>query len=160
MITPVKSCCIVIFMFTTCVVAQPLYKSVNEQGEVTFSDKPVPNTVEVQEIQVQPGPTEAQQRESAERLKRIESQANDLGTANAERAQQRKDAQQQTQQQAKENEVQPITGYNDNYNYNYPHRPLYPPVARPPVRPEHPINPGVPGRPVQLPATPIRSPGR
>ena len=158
MITPVKTCCIVISLLTTCVVAQPLYKSVNSQGEVTFSDKPLPNAVEVQEIQVQPGPTEAQQRESAESLRRIESQANDLGTANAEREQQRKDVQQQAQQQTKDNEVQPITGYNDNYNY--PNRPLYPPVVRPPVRPEHPINPGVPGRPVQLPAAPSRPLGR
>ena len=158
MITPVKTCCIVISLITTCAVAQPLYKSVNSQGEVTFSDKPVPNAVEVQEIQVQPGPTEAQQRESAESLKRIESQGNDLGVANAERAQQRKDVQQQAQQQTKDDEVQPITGYNDNYND--PHRPLYPPVVRPPVRPVHPINPGIPGRPVQLPATPIRPLGR
>ena len=159
MITPVKTCCIVISLLTTSVVAQPLYKSVNSQGEVTFSDKPLPNAVEVQEIQVQPGPTEAQQRESTESLRRIESQANDLGTANAERAQQRKDVQQQAQQQTKDNEVQPITGYNDNYN-NYPNRPLYPPVVRPPVRPEHPINPGVPGRPVQLPAATVRPLGR
>ena len=158
MITPVKTCCILISLFTTCVAAQPLYKSVNSQGEVTFSDKPLPNAVEVQEIQVQPGPTEAQRRESVESLKRIESQGNDLGVANTERAQQRKDEQQQAQQQTKDNEVQPITGYNDNYNH--PNRPLYPPVVRPPVRPEHPINPGVPGRPVQLPASPIRAPGR
>ena len=159
MITPVKTCCIVISLLTTtCVVAQPLYKSVNSQGEVTFSDKPLPNAVEVQEIQVQPGPTEAQQRESTESLRRIESQANDLGTANAARAQQRKDVQQQAQQQTKDNEVQPITGYNDNYNY--PNRPLHPPVVRPPVRPEHPINPGVPGRPVQLPAATVRPLGR
>ena len=158
MITPVKTCCIVISLFTTCVVAQPLYKSVNSQGEVTFSDKPLPNAVDVQEIQVQPGPTEAQQRESAESLRRIESQANDLGTANAERAQQRKDVQQHAQQQTKDNEVQPITGYNDGYNY--PSRELYPPGIRPPVRPENPISPGVPERPVQLPAAPIRFPGR
>ena len=149
---------VILLFFTSCVVAQPLYKSVNEQGEVTFSDSPLPNAVEVEEIEVQAGPSEAQQRESAERLKRIESQANDLGSANADRAQQRKDAQQQAQQQAKDNEVQPIKGYNDGYNY--PSRELYPPGIRPPVRPEHPINPGGPGRPVQLPAAPIRSIGR
>ena len=158
MINPVKTCCIAISMLSSCVVAQPLYKSVNEQGEVTFSDSPLPNAVDVQEIQVQPGPSATQQRDSAERLKRIESQANDLGAANADRAQQRKEAQQQAQQQANEDEVQPITGYNDGYNY--PGRPLYPPVTRPPVRPEQPINPGSPERPVQLPAVPIRSPGR
>lgn len=158
MINPVKACCILISMLSSCVVAQPLYKSVNEQGEVTFSDTPQPNAVDVQEIQLQPGPSAARQRESTERLKRIESQANDLGAANAERAQQRKEAQQQAQQQANENAVQPITGYNDGYNY--PHRPLYPPVTRPPVRPEYPVNPSGPERPVQLPAVPILSPGR
>ena len=155
---PVKTCCIVISMFASCVVAQPLYKSVNEQGEVTFSDSPLPSAVEVQEIQVHPGPSEAQQRESAERLKRIEAQANDLGSANAERAQQRKEEKQQAQRQARDAEVQPVTGYNDGYRY--PNRPLYPPVTRPPVRPEHPINPGGPGLPVQLPAAPVRFPGR
>ena len=156
MITPVKICCIVISIFASGVVAQPLYKSVDEHGEVTFSDSPPPNAVDVQEIQLQPGPSAAQQRESAERVKRIESQANDLGAANAERAQQRKEA--QAQQQVKENEVQPITGYNDGHNY--PNRPLYPPEIRPPVRPVHPIAPGGPGRPVQLPAAPMLAPGR
>ena len=158
MINSAKVCCIVIAMLGSCVVAQPLYKSVNEQGEVTFSDSPLPNAVDVQEIQVQPGPSADQQHESAERLKRIESQANALEAANADRAQQRKEAQQQARQQANENEVQPISGYTDGYNT--PGRPLYPPVTRPPVRPEHPVNPGGPERPVQLPAVPIWSPGR
>lgn len=153
----VKWCCIAFsLMATTSGVAQPLYKSVNERGEVTFSDSPPPSAVEVQEIQVQPGPSEAQQLESIERAKRIESQASDLGAANAERAQQRKDAQLQLQQQAKETEVQPVTDYNDGYSY--PNRPLYPPVIRPPIRPEHPILPGGPGRPVQLPAAPVVAP--
>jgi hypothetical protein len=117
--------------------------------------------VDVQEIQVQPGPSEARQQESAERVKRIESQANDLGAANAERAQQRKLEQQQGQQQARETEVQPVTDTNNAYSY--PNRPLYPPVIRPPIRPEHPVapdGPNGPGRPVQLPARPIIAPGR
>ena len=151
-------CSVMLLFFASGVAAQPLYKSVNEQGEVTFSDSPVPNAVEVQEIEVQPGPSEAQQRESAERLKRIESQANDLGSANAVRAQQRKEEQLQAQQQAKDNEVQPVTGYNDGYNY--PNRPRYPPVISPPVHPGYPAIPGGPGVPVQLPAAPIMSPRR
>ena len=149
----VIGCCIAISLFASSVSAQPLYKSVNEQGEVTFSDSPQPNAVEVQEVQLPPGPTEAQQQESLERAQRIESQASDLGAANAERARQRKDdQQQQLQPQAKEEDVQPITGYNDGYRY--PKRPLYPPVMRPPVIP------GGPGRPVQLPAAPVMAPGR
>jgi cell pole-organizing protein PopZ len=148
---------IVIALFASSVIAQPLYKSVNAQGEVTFSDSPPPNAVELEEIQVQPGPSEAQLQESAERVKRIEAQANDLGAANAERTQQRQQAQ-QGQQQAKENEVQPVTDYNNGYSY--PNRPLYPPVIKPPMRPEHPIAPDGPGRPAQLPAAPIMAPGR
>jgi long-subunit acyl-CoA synthetase (AMP-forming) len=151
-----KWCAIAVSLMATSGVAQPLYKSVNEQGEVTFSDSPPPSAVEVQEIQLQPGPSEAQQQESIERAKRIESQASDLGDANAARAQQRKDAQWQSQQQARETEVQPLTDYNDGYRY--PNRPLYPPVIRPPVEPERPLLPGRPGRPVQLPATPVVPP--
>ena len=61
-------------------------------------------------------------------------------------------------QQAKDNEVQPVTGYNDGYNY--PNRPRYPPVISPPVHPGYPAIPGGPGVPVQLPAAPIMSPRR
>ena len=152
-------CGMTVYLFASGVIAQSLYKSVNEHGEVTFSDSPPPNAVEVQEIQVQPGPSEARQRESAARVKRIESLANDLGTANAERAQQRKDA--QAQQRTNENTVQPVVDYNNGYSY--PNRPVYPPVIRPPVHPVHPIAPGGPdgpGLPVQLPAAPILAPGR
>jgi hypothetical protein len=147
---------IAVFLVATGVVAQPLYKSVNEQGEVTFSDKPPPSAVEVQEVQVQPGPSEARLQESLERTKRIESQASDLEAANTERAKQRKDAQLQLQQPAKENEVQPVTDYNNGNSY--PNRPLYPPVIRPPIQPEHPLLPAAPERPVQLPAAPIMAP--
>jgi hypothetical protein len=154
-----------LFYFTTILVclsvnavcAQSLYKSVNDQGEVTFSDSPPDNAAEIEEIEVQPGPTEAQRRESAERAKQIESLANDLGDSNAQREQQRNEARQQAQKQAQENEVQPVTGYNDGRGY--PNRPIYPPVARPPLQPELPILPEAPGRPVQLPAGPVLGPG-
>jgi len=151
-----KLCSIAVSLYATSVVAQPLYKSVNEQGEVIFSDRPQSGAVEVQEVQLQPGPSEARQQESIERAKRIESQAIDLGAANAERAQQRKDAQRQSRQQAKETEAQPVTDYKNGYSY--PNRPLYPPVISPPIQPEHPVLPEGPGRPVQLPAAPIMAP--
>jgi len=155
-----KSCAGLLALFTASVaVAQPLYKSVDAQGKVTFSDSPVPNAVEVQEVQVQPGPSEAEQQEGTERVKRMESQANDLGAANTERAQQRKQAQDQhTGKQASETDAQPATGTNNGYSY--PKRPLYPPVVKPPMRPEHPLVPGGSGRPVQLPAVPITPPGQ
>ena len=156
MIIQVKWCCIAVSLFATSVIAQPLYKSINDRGEVTFSDSPQPNAIVVKEVQVPPGPSETQQQESIERAKRIESQASDLGAANAQRAQQRKDAQLQSQQQANESEVQPVTGYNNGYSY--PNRPLYPPAIRPPGQPERPVLPDSPGRPVQLPAAPVLAP--
>lgn len=140
------------------VYAQSLYKSVNDQGEVTFSDSPPDSAAGIETIEIQPGPTEAQRRESAERARQIESLANDLGESNAQRERQRIEAQQQAQQQAKDNEVQPIGEYSDGRTY--PNRPIYPPVTRPPVQPELPILPGAPGRPVTLPAGPAPGPGR
>ena len=129
------------------VYAQSLYKSVNDQGEVTFSDSPLDSAAGIETI-------EMQRREGTERARQIESLANDLGESNTQREQQRIEA----QQQAKENEVQSIDEYNDGRTY--PNRPIYPPVTRPPVQPEFPILPGAPGRPVKLPAGPASGPGR
>ena len=145
---------ILVYLSVGAVYAGSLYKSVNDQGEVTFSDSPPESAEEIETIEIQPGPTEAQRRESAERARQIESLANDLGESNTQRERQRIEA----QQQAKENEVQPVTEYNDGHAY--PNRPIYPPVIRPPVHPELPILPGSPGRPVQLPAGPVLGPGR
>ena len=131
------------------VYAQSLYKSVNDQGEVTFSDSPPDSAAGIETIEIQPGPTEAQRRESAERARQIESLANDLGESNTQRERQRIEARQQAQQ---------LGEYNDGRTY--PNRPIYPPVTRPPVQPELPILPGSPGRPVTLPAGPVLGPGR
>jgi hypothetical protein len=51
----------------TTVTAETLYKSVNDKGEVTFSDSPPENADRVEQIQVQPAPTEqAEERAAAE----------------------------------------------------------------------------------------------
>ena len=72
-------------LFSSSVVAEQIYRSVDKQGEVTFSDEPPPTAVDVEQIEVQPAPTEAQRRESVERVKRMESQAGEMGKARAER---------------------------------------------------------------------------
>lgn len=148
MIYPVKIFFIVFSCAAATVAAETLYKSVDDKGEVTFSDTPPENAVKVQEIQVQPAPTEQQQRESMEREKRIEQQANELGAANASRAEER--AAQAPQEMPKT--VTPIESYNrvyDNDLYdNNPSRPLRPsqggPVQLPANRPAN--------RPVTRPA--------
>jgi hypothetical protein len=129
------------------VAAETLYKSVNEKGEITFSDSPPENAARVQEIQVQPAPTESQQRESMEREKLIEAQANKLGESNAARAQAREEQQPQEIPQA----VEEVESYNTGNYYN-----------RSPEQPQRPVQP-LPGgpRPTPLPATrPVQRPAR
>ena len=74
-----------ICLFSTGAVAEKIYRSVDQQGEVTFSDEPPPNAMDVEQVEVQPAPTEAERRESVEQMKRIESQADEMGAARAER---------------------------------------------------------------------------
>jgi hypothetical protein len=64
MIYPVKIFFIVFSCAAASVTAETLYKSVDDKGEVTFSDSPPENAKQVEQIQVQPAPTEQQQRES------------------------------------------------------------------------------------------------
>ena len=133
----------------TTVVAETLYKSVNDKGEVTFSDSPPENADRVEQIQVQPAPTEQQQRESMERESRIKNQANEIGNANASRAEERAAA----EPQEKPEVVEPVETYNRVYNNDRDNR-----IPARPVRP-------LPGRPVQLPANrpvqrPVQRPAR
>ena len=86
---PTRLIFIAICLSASNVIAEPVYKSVNEKGEITFSDSPPPAAVDVQQIQVQPAPTESQVQESQAREKRINAQANELGAANAQRQQNR-----------------------------------------------------------------------
>jgi len=140
---PEKIFCIIFSCVAASVAAETLYKSVNEKGEITFSDSPPENAAHVQEIQVQPAPTEQQQRESMEREKMIEAQANELGAANAARAQEREEQVPQEIPAA----VEPVQTYNRGVNQGN---------TQPPKRPVQPL----PGRPVQLPATPVQRPAR
>jgi hypothetical protein len=145
MIYPAKIIFIVFSCAAAGVAAETLYKSINDKGEVTFSDSPPENAAQVQEIQVQPAPTEQQQRESMEREKLIEEQANKLGVSNAARAQERAEQ----APPATTEVIEPVETYNSGYNYDQlntdsPNRPVQP----------------LPGRPVQLPARPVLRPAR
>ena len=92
-------------LLTTPAFSETIYKSVDKGGEVTFSDEPPANAVNVEKLNVQPAPTESQQHESMERAKRMESQANEMGAASA--------AHRQPVPQLQEPEVQPVETYQD-----------------------------------------------
>ena len=127
------------------VTADTLYKSVNDKGEVTFSDSPPENAERIEQIQVQPAPTEQQQREGMERESRIENQANEIGNANASREEERAAAEPQEEPEV----VEPVETYNRVYNNDRDNR-----IPGRPVQP-------LPGRPVQLPTNrPVQRPAR
>lgn len=128
------------------VTADTLYKSVNEKGEITFSDSPPENAEHVEQIQVQPAPTEQQQHEGMERESRIKDQANEIGDANASREEERAAAEPQEEPEV----VEPVETYNRVYNNNDRDNR----ISGRPVQP-------LPGRPVQLPANrPVQRPAR
>ena len=147
MIYPAKIFFIVFSCAAASVTAETLYKSVNEKGEITFSDSPPENADRVEQIKVQPAPTEQQQRESMERENRIEQQANEIGNANASREKERAAAEPQEVPET----VEAVESYNTGNYYNrrpdHPNRPLRPLPGNP--------------RPTPLPVTrPAPSPAR
>jgi len=56
--------------------AQSPIKSVDEKGQVTYSDKPMEDAVSATVVPVQPGPDEEQVKAARERAERIKEQAN------------------------------------------------------------------------------------
>ncbi len=79
---------VAVFVLANRSIADPVYKSTNAQGEVVFSDEPPPDAVNVEQVEIQPAPTEAEHQESAQRAKRMESVADVMGSARQERASQ------------------------------------------------------------------------
>ena len=59
--------------------AQQVYKSVDDQGKVIFSDKPPADAKSVTQVRIEPGPSEASVREAVERQRAISKAAGNLG---------------------------------------------------------------------------------
>ena len=81
--------------------AETIYKSVDAEGNVTFSSTP-PAGVEAQQIELQPGPTPAQQQQSLEAEQNLEAQSNEIPEEQPE---------QEQEQEQEEPVVQPDTEY-------------------------------------------------
>jgi hypothetical protein len=62
--------------------ADTIYKTVDAQGNVSFSNTPPPEGVEAQQIQLQPGPTPAAQQQSLEAEQNLETQSNEIPVEN------------------------------------------------------------------------------
>jgi len=57
--------------------AETIYKSIDAEGNVTFSSTP-PAGVDAQQIELQAGPTPAQQQQSTEEEQNLETQSNEM----------------------------------------------------------------------------------
>lgn len=148
-------CMLVLTLLAGTAVAEQIYKSVDAEGNVTFSSQPPADAVDVDEVSVRPGPSEMAQREARERMQRQEATATEMGEARASRV----PPQPQPDPDAPA-VVEPVEPVNQYYGYPYrkpssgnqrPDRPVQLPER--PVRPVRPVRP--PSRPVQLPARPV-----
>jgi hypothetical protein len=145
-------CMLVMVMLAGTAFAEQIYRSVDADGNVTFSSQPPTEAVTVDEVSVPAGPSDAAQREARERMQRQEATASEMGEARASRV----------QQKAESDPVAPdvVERVEPDQYYGYPYRvtPRRDQIPdRLPERPVHlparPVNPLA--RPVQLPARPV-----
>lgn len=71
-------CPIVVLSMATETVAQTIYRSVDKDGNVTYSSTPPSDAQISQPVELAPGPTQAQQAQARERQREMESTADDM----------------------------------------------------------------------------------
>ena len=125
-----------------------VYRSVDEQGNVIFSDSPPEDAVEVTPVEIRPGPDDTQVRATRERL---DAQREALESREAERAaeeaRRREERLRQREAQAQRQAAQPASSEASDpdarawwYRGQQPPPRPQPPIARPPA--ERPRPPG------------------
>ena len=136
--------------------AGQVYKSLDEKGRVIYSDRPVPDAVSTEPVEIEEGPTEEQVREAEERAGQVVSRSREV---DAERAAQQ-EARRQAEAAEKPKPVEQVESDGSGGWY-----PAYPRVG-PPGRPVAPKAPGAggdhpaynPDRPPARPRPPIARP--
>ena len=128
-------CGLLLAMLAGTAAAEQIYRSVDAEGNVTFSNQPPANSVTVDQVSVQPGPSDAAQREARERMQRQEATANEMSEASASRVQQKPQA-----TPAVPEPVQPVEPVNQYYG----------------DQPRNRFRDRLPERPAQLPTRPVR----
>lgn len=68
--------------------AQEVYKAVDDQGKVVFSDKPPADAKSVTPVKIRPGPSEADVQEARARERALEKAASEAGKSRADAKQQ------------------------------------------------------------------------
>jgi hypothetical protein len=73
-------------LFGTVAGADTIYKTIDAQGNVSFSNTPPPPGVEAQQIELSPGPTPTEQRQSIQQEQNVEAQSNAIPEQTSEPA--------------------------------------------------------------------------
>lgn len=146
-----NGCLVMLALLAGTAAAEQIYRSVDAEGNVTFSSTPPPDAAAVEEVSVQPGPSAEAQREARERMQRQEATASEIGESRADRIQQQKETSPAAAGEVVR-EVPQDQYYGNNYRKPVQERPVQLP-ERPVQLPVRPVQP--PARPVQLPARPV-----
>jgi hypothetical protein len=121
--------------------ADPIYKSVDSAGNVTYSSTP-PEGVKAEKVDVPPPPSEEETRQAKERMKQAEEQASEMENTRLEQqAREQARADEEARQREAQQPVviqQPV--YIPQQGY-YPPIQGRPPLPRPPAPPVRPVNP-------------------
>lgn len=59
----------------TSAIAQPIYKSLGPDGQITYSSSPPPTAIDVERVELPPGPTPAEQAAAEARVQAVQAQA-------------------------------------------------------------------------------------
>ena len=127
--------------------ADQIYKSVDKEGNVTYSMTPLQDAAQVQPVDLPPGPSEQQVQEAKERADQTQQSVEEMSEQRRQRDQEVRDRREQARQEAKEETAR--TEEPDDRYYGY--RRGYPIYPRPNL--PHPPVPGPPAA-VPLPAAP------
>ena len=120
--------------------SQTPIKSVDEQGNVTYSDQPVSDAVKTEVVPVQPGPSEEEVKAAKERLEKTEEMADEARKAREAREKEREEARKAAE--ATKPDVVIIKEESGGYYPEYYNPPLITPGR--PTKPIHRPNPSKP----------------
>ena len=135
-------------LFAGTCVAQTLYKSVDEQGHVTYSETPPADAVETKSVPIAPGPSRENAERARERARAMAEEADTKYQELMERRKEEEEARKKAERERADREAAERqraadeSSYEGPYPYGwrwpYPYPPIRPPI---PPRPTHPIVP-------------------
>ena len=136
--------------------AQQVYRSVDPQGNIIYSDNPPADAAQIQNVELPPGPTEEQVEQAQQRGRAIQESADKMASEREARekiaAEKRREEQQRqlaAEQEARIARLEAMQRNQDYWDYGvyYPRYPRPPIIEHPIERPDRPVTRPQPGLP-------------